>query len=571
MNKTILITLNKIIFHIEEDAYEILKNYLDAIKEHFSANGDALEILTDMESSIAEKFLEKYPDKEHIIAKADVEELIKVMGTVDDIDKETETKFKSEEKAPASNNKLKKLYRNPDDVIIAGVCSGLAAYFGIDPIIIRVLFIVTIFFGGTGIIAYLILWVVMPEAKTSAQKLEMQGDPVTLKKIEENIREKLKTDSQIETKAKKVINVPIKILGVFVNFLKSFGRYFLIFLCSLIGLTIVVGMITSIFALTFAVAVLLFNIDSSYLMTGLPLDQLVQIKNIITFTPYNIVIIAIYIITVVPLIFLLNLGLTLTKRKNAFHALASGLMVGLWMIAIIVLGVLSVNVYPQIQNQIDDYNKNYYTQAKTIGFDYQNFNGIEVGNTYELNIQAGDNYQITAIGNDSDLNNLEIKLADQNLVIKNKNPLAFCFFCFTHPVKINLTMPELKLLDLSGASKATVAGFNSKDLRIKLSGASYADLNLTSEKISLGLSGASKIILNGNAENLEAEASGASRISALGLPVRYATLDLSGASFAEVNSSDSLEVNASGASKVDYYGNPKVISDLSGASQVNKR
>ena len=119
---------------------------------------------------------------------------------MEDFDEDTKEGLKNQEEAESDvepdnkedENKNKKLYRNPDDVIIAGVCSGLAAYFGIDPVAVRLAFFVAIFAQGLGFWIYIILWIVMPMAKNSAQKLEMRGKPVNIKRIEENIKEKSK-------------------------------------------------------------------------------------------------------------------------------------------------------------------------------------------------------------------------------------------------------------------------------------------------------------------------------------------------------------------------------------------
>lgn len=205
MNKTISITLNGIIFNLEEDAYEELKEYLDDIRDHFRDNGEGDEILADIEASIAEKFTSKITKARQAITKKELDKILKILGDVRDITedeivgsgkKESEGRKKDKE-APYKTGK--KLYRNPDDVVIAGVCSGLAAFFGIDSVIVRLIFAFSIFFGGFGIIAYIILWAVMPLAKTSAQKLEMEGAMVTLKKIEETVKEK---SEKIRKKAK---------------------------------------------------------------------------------------------------------------------------------------------------------------------------------------------------------------------------------------------------------------------------------------------------------------------------------------------------------------------------------
>jgi phage shock protein C len=104
--------------------------------------------------------------------------------------------FMEDEVEPSGGNKKtyhrattnKRMYRNPDDRILGGVCSGLGAYFNTDPWIFRTLFIVFSIFFLSGIIIYLILWIAIPEAKTSAQKLEMRGEPITVDNIKNAVK-----------------------------------------------------------------------------------------------------------------------------------------------------------------------------------------------------------------------------------------------------------------------------------------------------------------------------------------------------------------------------------------------
>jgi len=186
MNRIISVTINGIVFRIEEDAYSKLKNYLDEIKTHFAKEESSLEIISDIEAGIAEKFKESFSNrKDDVILIADVEKLILEMGRVEDIVEE-----KKSDKPEPEIKIRKRLYRDPDDMFVAGVCSGLAAYFGIDPTFVRIAFVILTLINGIGILAYLILWLIVPMAKTSAQKLEMKGETANLNKIKEFVTER---------------------------------------------------------------------------------------------------------------------------------------------------------------------------------------------------------------------------------------------------------------------------------------------------------------------------------------------------------------------------------------------
>ncbi len=280
MKKTIAIHINKTVFQIDEDAYQKLEKYLDNIKQHYGPGEEGAEILADMESSIAEKFNELLTDKNQSLSTEDVDKIIKIMGTVEEIDDqeqgEKNAPAKKSETDASSSSAPKRLYRNPDDVIIAGVCSGLAAYFGVDPVYVRILFLVAIFFNGLGLLVYFILWLAMPLAKTGAQKLEMQGEPVNLKKIEEAVKEKtkmireegeaaLKKINPENSTIKKIVSFPVTIAGNIFYVIKKIFLTIIPIISALIGIAFTMAGICAIIGITIALFVVFFNIGTSYL------------------------------------------------------------------------------------------------------------------------------------------------------------------------------------------------------------------------------------------------------------------------------------------------------------------
>jgi phage shock protein PspC (stress-responsive transcriptional regulator) len=178
MKKTFSVNLGNRVYSIDEDAYLRLKEYLDRIEGYFSDQKEREDILNDIEMRISELFSEKLNPAGQVITMSDVESVIKVMGDPREISG-------SEEQAGASHERSsgpRRMYRDPDDRVIGGVCSGLGAYLGLDPVIVRILFILFLIFG-IGFLVYLILWIVVPEARTTAQKLEMRGDTVNASNI----------------------------------------------------------------------------------------------------------------------------------------------------------------------------------------------------------------------------------------------------------------------------------------------------------------------------------------------------------------------------------------------------
>ncbi|MCD4711379.1 MAG: PspC domain-containing protein [Bacteroidales bacterium] len=188
MKKAIKINLSGIIFHIDEDAYEKLKSYLDTISRHFSNKQESKEIIDDIESRIAELFQEKITEETQVITLLLVNEVIDIMGNPEDIADSGE-EADGQRTFHESYSKSRRLFRDPENSVIGGVCGGLSAYFSVDPVIFRLLFVIFFFAGGASILVYAILWIVLPKAETAAQKLEMRGEKVNVSNLEKKIRE----------------------------------------------------------------------------------------------------------------------------------------------------------------------------------------------------------------------------------------------------------------------------------------------------------------------------------------------------------------------------------------------
>ena len=193
MNKTIIININSIVFHIEEDAYETLRSYMIEIKRHFSQSADSGEILLDIENRVAEMFTERIQQgKKEVIAAQDVEIVIAQMGRVSDFEDIADGPYVNENKEEPSRLAYeKKLMRNGDDKVLGGVCSGLGYYFGIQTKWVRILFVLFFIFGGSGVLLYIVLWIVMPIATSRADRMAMRGEEPNLQNFKKNYEEEL--------------------------------------------------------------------------------------------------------------------------------------------------------------------------------------------------------------------------------------------------------------------------------------------------------------------------------------------------------------------------------------------
>lgn len=296
MKKNISINISGIIFHIEEDGYDILRKYLDSINAYFSSFEDNSEILADIESRIAELFLSKLSEGKQVITKDDVNSLIHTMGSVSDFKAaeeqenaggtQTTKSTKKEKRSSSQGTTSKKLYRDQKRKILGGVCAGLAHYFNIDPVwprllfallvlgsygglllvyiilwillpasaeleeeeevkkmfrdpekkviggvasgvsvffgiditLVRVLFVVFTIIGGIGFLTYIILWIALPEAKSITEKMQMQGEPVTLSNIESSVKKGLnEKDNEEESLLAKIILFPFRLIAMIIN------------------------------------------------------------------------------------------------------------------------------------------------------------------------------------------------------------------------------------------------------------------------------------------------------------------------------------------------------------------
>jgi phage shock protein C len=199
MNKVLNINLGGMPFTIDEDAYDYLKKYLDTIHRHFRQSEGYAEITSDIEARMAELFKEKAGGST-IIGLGEVQSVISIMGRPEDFGAEPMDTAAAEGPASGAQGNAKatkRLFRNPDEKVLGGVCSGIAAYFGIeDPIWVRLAFVLFAFIGGGAILFYIILWMIVPQAQTAADRLIMRGVPVNASNIGRVVEEEMQQVSK---------------------------------------------------------------------------------------------------------------------------------------------------------------------------------------------------------------------------------------------------------------------------------------------------------------------------------------------------------------------------------------
>lgn len=282
MNKTININLGGFFFHIDEIAYQKLKRYLDAISRSLSDDPQGKnEIISDIEARISELLSERITDARQVINENDIEEVIAIMGQPEDY-AEAEDSYNegSSYNTRSTNRSSKKLFRDGDDKFLGGVCAGIAHYFNIDVIWIRIAFIVLVA-SGFSPLAYVILWVLLPEAITTSEKLQMEGEAVNIDNIEKKIRDEFESFStkikdgatgisekissadyeKMRAQTKSGFQDFIDTMGkILLTLFKVFGKFIGILLIFIAGITII-SLLLGIFSIG---SLEFLNVDSDF-------------------------------------------------------------------------------------------------------------------------------------------------------------------------------------------------------------------------------------------------------------------------------------------------------------------
>ncbi|OOG73121.1 PspC domain-containing protein [Algoriphagus sp. A40] len=439
MKKTISINISGILFHIEEDGYDTLRKYLDAINKHFSSYKDNHEIISDIENRIAEIFLSNLKNNKQVITAENVDKLIEKMGTIADftavedleenLQEETESKqedFYKYVTPPGSetggykklkrlenkkilggvcagianyfsvdplwtrliailllfsgnlnfrpgfldifpfddfrfnlsfgffaivayivlwvilpvsyelmeDTKIKKLFRNPDDKVLGGVSSGLGAYFGVEVIYIRLAFVLLAFAGGSGILIYLILWIITPVASSITERIKMKGGEITLDSIDSTIKESINPIPQApESTTRKILMAPFRILGKIIDAIGSalgpLGRFIATVIRVIFGLIIFfIGLALTITPLI-ALAAYFGVTDADYrvLMDNFPVELFTDM------VPLWLVISSMGLV-IIPGIIILLLGLSVLAQKNLIGSRFGLVALGLWLLCV---------------------------------------------------------------------------------------------------------------------------------------------------------------------------------------------------------------------------------------------
>jgi len=341
MNKTININLAGLFFHIDEDAYAKLQRYLEAIKRSFTDAEGQEEIIQDIEARIAELFTERIKHERQVIGNLEVDQVIEIMGQPEDyrIDEDI---FEDEQPKSTSytSAQTKKLYRDEENSYLGGVASGLGHYLGVPPVWVRVLFVLLAFLTSGGFaLLYIGAWIFLPAAKSTAQKLEMRGEPVNIDNIQRKVKEGFDTvaDSVKNADFYKYGNQAKKSAGSVAEGISKFVVILLTVLAKVIGILLIIVGGSTIVGLFIG----LFTAGTLGFMDGGLADYLGLFNA--SSIPFWVLSLLAFFAMAIPFfaVFYLGLKILVTNLKRMSWAMKITLII-IWLASVVILSAVGI-------------------------------------------------------------------------------------------------------------------------------------------------------------------------------------------------------------------------------------
>lgn len=562
MKKTLTVNLNNQVFHIDEDAYDVLKKYLSDISYRLKSNESKDEIMNDIESRIAELFTERLQKSKNVVTIDDVNDIMRIMGNPQQFQEDNEEDTGSDtgqgttNKEKKKKTKIKHFYRDPENEILGGVASGLAAFLGIDVTIIRIILVLLIVLGvGFIIPIYFIVWFAAPAAITASQRLEMQGEDVTIENIKseftnaknfvqsENFKN---TAKDVGQKAGDIVKVLLKIFVGFIGAILSF-----------VGIIVVGVLFFSLF---------MTILDPSYFGDYIPQWNLLTLEQAIIY------IVALLLIISCPLFVLIYGALRIVSKKKNRSTAVFWIALALWVVGIIMFYSVSAKTMIDLKQHGASLSSVIMQKDSGIFVDEERncspFHSVHVSSNINLNLLPDSEQKVNVNADESIVADIITDVKDSVLYIYTNKRF------YNRKIKADVSTKDLRVLNLSGASRAkTIGSFITPSLKMKVSGAGSAYIDLEqADFVDLDILGASTVNLSGNADVLQAEVLGASKLNAEKLVTNSIKIAARGASSANVFAVESAELKASGASKINCEGNPAIKKEsVNGASSINFR
>jgi len=558
MKKTININIAGAVFNIEEDAYAKLDAYLNGLKDYFDLNSDREEIIADIEGRVAEHFSQS-PGSSAIITVQNVEDLIGIMGKLSDFEKDSgEASSAAQKQTTSSPFVNKRLFRDKEGAMVAGVASGLGIYFAIDPVIIRIIFAAAVIFGaGAGILLYIILWIVMPEARTPLDKIEMRGEALSANYLREKVQNFGKNKSEdVKNVTQKAVRSTGGYIRKFFNILFRAVGFIIQFVFKFAGFIINVAAVLTLLAVTITFANVIFYPNSKYI------DPIFGQIAAVSHPLYYAILIIVYILVLVFLIFLFSFG-SLLRGKTIMSGRAVASLVALFMIAVVGASLIVFGSEARYVNQLNSLSQ---YQIRTISQPLSGFTKIEVDGGQNVYFAQGKNFSVKVSGRQIYLDRSSIYVNNGTLIIARKSQ-GFCLVCFDFGENINVYVvaPNLELIAVEGPANFDSEKFTADHLNLSIvgSGNIKLDVNLKTN-LKAEIDGSGDIAMQGSASDLDLKIAGSGYYNGFQFKTKTAEVAVFGPGLVQVAPSVALRVDGAGPGRVWYSTMPTLLQAPSG-------
>ena len=551
MKKTITVNLSGRVFTMDEDAYRLLDNYLSNLRIYFRKEEGSSEIIADFEARIEELFSEKTRLGYEVITIEHVEEVIARVGKPDDFAEKEEAKEEAKEEKQAHFTEVKdvkkKFYRNVEDKMFGGVCSGIAAYFGWDVIVVRIISIVLLFATSLWIgLFYLIAWIVFPVARTAEQKLQMRGKPITV----ENIGKTVAAEAEPAVRSERN-----GCLTGFVDLCVGLMKVFLIGLGFLIGLPLLFAFIIVIIVL---VAVLFGAGAVSGEIFGF-IPSFIAVNNPVLATT------AFLLVVGIPIVALIYALIAHFAKLNPINSAVRWIFLLIWILALVLFLSSGFRID---KNWFRDWNWSYVSDYNII-----KGNGIPSEKTYILEepvnyVEAGKYLcAVLQIEQTQDETPSLVISGDENLVDQVRYDLQNGRLNLSANDHLNCEN-NLRILlrtnDLKGIHSGFIGNikmnraFTSEDMEIKITGpGSFIADSLYINSLKVRSEGVAYVDLSGKVNVAHLDLSGTGKIDATELLSDTVYAQVSGVGTIQCNPSEYLDGVLKGIGTIIYKEEPK--------------
>ncbi len=532
MKKTLTINLNGIVFNIDDDAYETLSAYLNELEKHF-ADDEREEIIKDIEDRIAELFTERMHGR-NVVDASDVASVIETMGQPNQFDDEATEPNADATASKSSQRKFRKFYRDGDDRLIGGVAAGLAAYIGWDTTLVRILLLLLLLFSaGWTLLFYILLWIIVPEAKTTAQRLEMQGIEPNLENIKKYMP-KRETIQHVGNRALEIISWILKFAAIFISGCIGIGLFMA-----------VIGIVIAIFTLRMMYIPGMFGswIDIALLVSC-----------------------ALFLLC--PAIGLVLLCIRLINKNAPHRPWISWTLLIVWIVSLFAIigtaiksthspfvpniAAAGATITEQLFDNLND-DSGAISEVRTCA----PFSSIEAERAVRVVLSQGDTTSVVVKAQDHMLRNIETNVENGVLHIKNNNNNNRTR---TLPI-VYVTTPTLTSIEASEASfiKSETPFEHLQTLTLEASEASRIQLTGSAERVIIEASEASRIQLTGNAEQVIIKASEASYVNVADMAITAVEATASEASSINIGQVEKARLTAESAAAITYEGQPSQL------------